>query len=85
MKIVVISDTHNKYNKIEIPECDILISCGDYSFRGEPSEVKNFHKWLNKQNARYKISIQGNHELGVEKDFNLSKQIAEERCRTYTS
>jgi Icc-related predicted phosphoesterase len=79
-KIVIISDTHNKFNKITIPECDLLISCGDYSFRGTASEVKNFHKWLNKQPAKYKISIQGNHERGVEKNFDLSKQIAEENC-----
>lgn len=45
-KIVAISDTHNRYKKVTIPECDILISCGDYSFQGTESEVRNFHNWL---------------------------------------
>lgn len=80
MKIVVISDVHNRYGKLIIPECDLLISCGDYSSLGTDQEVKEFHKWLDLQNARYIISVQGNHELGVEKDFNNAKQIALEQC-----
>lgn len=80
MKIVCISDTHCRFNDIKIPKCDILISCGDYSFRGTLEEVRKFHEWLNKQDAKFIISVQGNHELGVEKNFSLSKQIAEEAC-----
>lgn len=80
MKITFISDVHCKFNKLIIPKSDILISCGDYSFLGEPHEVKNFHKWLNKQDATHLISVQGNHEKGVEKNFQLSKQTAEEVC-----
>jgi Icc-related predicted phosphoesterase len=80
MKIVAISDTHNKYSKLIIPECDILISAGDYSSRGYSHEVRAFHIWLAKQPAKYKISVQGNHELGVEKDFQTSKLLAEEWC-----
>jgi len=80
LKIVAISDVHCKWNKLVIPECDILISCGDYSFRGEKHVVKNFHTWLNKQDARYVISVQGNHELWVEKNFLEAKQVAEEAC-----
>jgi len=76
----MISDVHCKFNKLIIPECDILLSTGDYSFLGEPHEVKNFHEWLNKQDAKHIISVQGNHEKGVEKNFALSKQIAEEAC-----
>ena len=80
MKIVIISDVHGKYRNLVIPECDVLISCGDYSFKGEPHEVKDFHAWLDKQDAKYMISVQGNHELGVERNFQLSKEIAEKAC-----
>lgn len=79
-KIVGISDTHNKHNKLIIPECDLLIHCGDYSFKGYDSEVKNFYHWLNKQPARHKISIQGNHEVYVQNNFEHSKQIALSEC-----
>jgi Icc-related predicted phosphoesterase len=79
-KICVISDTHCKWNKLIIPPCDILISAGDYSFRGELHVVKDFHKWLHKQPAKHIISLQGNHEKMVESNFAISKQTAEEVC-----
>jgi len=80
MKLVIISDVHGKWNKITIPECDVLISCGDYSFRGERHMVRDFHKWLEKQPAKHIISVQGNHEVGVEKEFDLMKRVALEEC-----
>lgn len=79
-KIVAISDVHNRYKDLVIPKCDLLISAGDYSSKGYDHEVKNFHKWLNKQPATDIISDQGNHELGVEKDFLNAKRIALEEC-----
>lgn len=80
MKIVVISDTHTRFDKLVIPECDLLISCGDYSNNGTIAEVVSFHKWLNKQPAKYKISVQGNHERGVQNNYVLSKNLAEQEC-----
>ncbi len=80
-KIVAISDIHCRWNKIgQLPECDILISAGDYSFRGEKHVVEDFHKWLNKQDAGHIISVQGNHEVWVEKNFEEAKAIAEKAC-----
>jgi Icc-related predicted phosphoesterase len=80
MKICVISDTHCKWKNLVIPECDLLISAGDYSFKGESWVVKDFHKWLNKQPAKHIISVQGNHEKWVESNFQLAKEIAEQAC-----
>lgn len=80
MKIVIISDTHCKWSSIAIPTCDLLISCGDYSFRGEWNIVKDFHSWLDKVPATNVISVQGNHELWVEKNFQEAKLIAQEVC-----
>lgn len=92
MRIVAISDVHGKWNKItDIPECDILISAGDYSFRGEPHMVKDFHKWLSKQPAKHVISVNGNHEtfsdncIGykaerAELTFQQAKELAEKAC-----
>lgn len=78
--IYAISDTHNVYKNLIVSKCDLLISAGDYSFRGTEQETKNFHEWLNDQPAKYIISVMGNHELGPEKDFELHKSLALEVC-----
>lgn len=75
MKIVAISDVHQKWDNIVIPECDLLISAGDYSFHGTEAVVKAFHLWLNKQPAKHIISVQGNHELWVEDNFEEAKEL----------
>lgn len=62
MRIAAISDIHNRHSKLVIEPCDILIVAGDYTGQGTISEVRNFHKWLNKQPARHKLVVQGNHE-----------------------
>lgn len=73
MKIVMISDVHEQWHDLVIPSCDLLISAGDYSYRGKPQVVVAYHKWLDQQNAGYIISVQGNHELWVEKNYPLAK------------
>jgi len=66
MKLVFISDTHNKHNELTIPECDILFHTGDWSFQGKKSEVTNFAKWINKQPAKHIVVIPGNHDVAFE-------------------
>lgn len=31
VKIVIISDTHGHHSKLDIPEADLLIHCGDFT------------------------------------------------------
>lgn len=80
MKIVAISDVHTKWKNLIIPECDVLISTGDYSYHGEKHIVEGFHEWLNKQPAKHVISVQGNHETWVEKNFEEAKAAAIKAC-----
>jgi len=86
MKIVAISDTHAKWKDLKIPECDVLVSAGDYSFKGERHLVKNFHEWGQKQirdgKCKHFISVQGNHETWVEKNFQEAKELAQSVCPT---
>lgn len=63
LKIVCISDTHNRHEKIVIPECDILICAGDFTSTGTYHEVVSFAKWLELQPAKNKLVVPGNHEL----------------------
>lgn len=75
MKIVIISDVHGKWKKLVIPECDVLVSAGDYSFTGEKHMVEDFHKWMSAQPARHVVSVQGNHEKWVEKNEQEARDL----------
>ena len=66
MKLVCVSDTHTKHNDILLPEGNILIHAGDFSYRGGESEVNDFLNWFEKQDFEHKILICGNHEVGLE-------------------
>ena len=66
MKIVAISDTHTKHKRIKIPECDVLVCTGDFSWHGTYWETWRFLKWFAEQPARHKLFIAGNHEIGLD-------------------
>lgn len=66
LRIVVISDTHTLHSHIEMPEGDVLICCGDITFKGQDKAVQDFVEWFGKQSHRHKVAIMGNHELGWE-------------------
>ncbi len=75
MKIVAISDTHNRHNKLIIPECDLLIHSGDWTGEGKKSEVENFAKWLDKQvQCKNIVIVPGNHEKYFELNLNESRK-----------
>jgi len=41
MKIILISDTHNRHHDVDVPNGDILIHAGDVSSRGLKWKTKN--------------------------------------------
>jgi predicted phosphodiesterase len=67
MKITCISDTHMHHKKLVMPETDMIIHAGDFTYHGEEKEVTKFLDWYEEQKAHYKILICGNHEVGVAK------------------
>jgi len=83
MKIVFVSDIHNKFKKINIPDCDVLINAGDSTSRGYEYEVSNFAKWFGKTPARHKISISGNHDFYFQTNPKESRKILEDNGVIY--
>ena len=77
-KYIFISDSHNKHKQLIIPECDFLIHCGDISSMGYEHEVISFLSWFNKQKARHKIFIAGNHDWMFERNRTLAKSLIPE-------
>jgi len=80
MKIVPMSDSHNKHNKVIVPKCDIFIHSGDWSGMGRESETRNFAKWLNKLEAEYIVVVPGNHEVEFEKNLPHSLNWILDEC-----
>lgn len=76
MRLVFISDTHLMHTgKIrgfehvkfpDIPDGDVLIHCGDSTFRGTPQELAWFLGWFTNLPFLHKVWIAGNHEVGLE-------------------
>ncbi len=66
LKIILLSDTHQKHSELTLPECDIILHAGDISGRGSYSAVENFLRWFSKQEANHLVFISGNHDIGLE-------------------
>jgi Icc-related predicted phosphoesterase len=70
MKIVCISDTHNKHRMMDIPNGDILIHAGDISSKGEKAQITDFIDWFISLPHKHKVFIAGNHDITFDKNKN---------------
>lgn len=68
MKIWIISDTHTAHRLLNIPECDLVIFCGDESNKSNPYEneleSRDFFNWFRTLPAD-KIFVPGNHSTAI--------------------
>jgi len=82
MKICCISDNHGNL-KTQVPECDILLHAGDPFAPRDPflqkAFIPNLNNWLDKQPAKHKVMIAGNHDLYFEGLYK-NKQKPELNC-----
>ena len=63
MKILHISDTHNKHHELGVmPEADVLVHSGDFTLGGSDMEALDFLEWFCDQPYKHKIFIAGNHD-----------------------
>lgn len=70
IRIVVIADTHTRHRCLgEIPQCDLLVHCGDIMMTGRKlspeyqiSILQDFNYWLGETNATERIVVGGNHD-----------------------
>lgn len=71
MKIVAISDTHNR-NNIVVPDGDILVHAGDFSGRKSLKDLIRLNKWFGTLPHKHKILVAGNHDWCWENDKNTA-------------
>ena len=75
MKCVVISDTHGIHDKIQLPDGDVLIHCGDSTNHGSLTELVSFLNWFKKRPHKHKIMISGNHDFIIEDKPETLKEL----------
>lgn len=77
LKLVIISDTHTQGRALKVPDGDVLIHCGDSTYRGTGPETHHEMEWFSALPHKHKIIIAGNHELGWEADLdrNFYRQV----------
>lgn len=75
MKIVCISDTHNRISKVDIPDGDVLIHAGDATGRGTFQEVGRFSKEFRSLPHKYKIFVPGNHDWMFQMDEKMAREL----------
>lgn len=82
MKLVLISDTHEQADKITVPDGDVLIHAGDWTYRGVSDRMQEFWEWFASQPHKYKVAIAGNHELGLDSSETV-RQYNLDMIRSY--
>ncbi len=78
MKLVCISDTHNKLAKINLPPGDLLVISGDILGNGSMVELIQFNHVAGLIKDKYKhgiLLIAGNHDIIFEDDYGLAKSL----------
>ncbi len=89
MKIACISDLHGRHKqwykrlkleyKNDLDTADAIVVAGDVTNIGEINRAKEFLKWLDKQPAKNKILIAGNHDFCFDTDYRAYTDIGKAR------
>lgn len=88
LRIVVMSDTHDRHHKLEeLPPSDLFIHCGDitmisrvFSTKQHIKSLKAFNLWLETVPAKEKIVIAGNHDECLHKLGKTKSQEILSNC-----
>ncbi len=68
MRVVCLSDTHDRLDRIEVPDGDLLVHAGDLTMRGELDQLRAFDAQLAALPHPHKVVIAGNHDFAFERD-----------------
>jgi predicted phosphohydrolase len=75
MRLVLISDTHQRHDRLVVPDGDVLVHAGDFSTRGGVEEVARFNAWLGTLPHKHKVVIAGNHDFLFEREPVLARSM----------
>lgn len=64
IRLILISDTHEQHEALgTLPEGDVLIHAGDYTYTGSKAAKAKFLDWFYSQPHKQKIFVAGNHDF----------------------
>mmetsp|Transcript_40133 Transcript_40133/g.63704 ORF Transcript_40133/g.63704 Transcript_40133/m.63704 type:complete len:283 (-) Transcript_40133:118-966(-) len=83
LRLVIISDTHERHRLVTVPEGDVLLHCGDILMssslavqrRGE-KVLRDFNAWLEGLPCHEKVVIGGNHDTALQRCENGQKLLS---------
>jgi len=65
IRLVLMSDTHGHHRDVTVPNGDMLLHAGDFTyFNGSTFAIRDFNNWLGQLPHRSKVLIPGNHDSG---------------------
>lgn len=79
LSICFFSDSHGFHDEFELPEVDIAICAGDMTLRGKKKEVESFFAWYQRQPAKHKITIAGNHDYWFDVSHKKSECYGQDK------
>jgi len=77
LKLVIVSDTHGRHERLGVLSGDVLIHCGDFGvgeMDGEQS-ISELDSWFFRQNFRMILCIGGNHDFFAQELRSLAKPV----------
>ena len=69
MRIVAISDTHERHGNLVLPEGDVLVHAGDLTGNGNMTALVRVAEWIQQQPFRHRVCIAGNHDWCFERAY----------------
>jgi len=69
IRFVLISDTHEDELELEVPDGDVLLHAGDFSYKGEGGKIAKFNTFLGSLKHPHKIVIAGNHDVTFHEEY----------------
>lgn len=76
--ICLVADTHRRHRELIIPQCDLVIHCGDFcSFRqDDPGTLEDADRWFGELPTEHVVCIAGNHDFPLQShDHRFSNAI----------
>lgn len=77
--ILHLSDTHGQHKNLKsLPEADVIVHSGDFTFAGSEDEAYDFMNWFCNLPYKHKIFIAGNHDMcmyGADHIDGLSQNV----------